>query len=199
MSDDRSHLGAEGAAAFVGMGSNVGDRLATLRAAADAMHRGFVPHTWLVGASSIYETRPVGPSSEPYLNAVVLLRTSLSPRALLGVLLELETMHGRKRSQRWGARTLDLDLLLYVPPDATESLRIDRLDLRLPHPGLPHRDFALAPLAELAPALRVHAGHLATTLLEALPAHHRTILRRLEDPLLDPTPVLPSPPNHTGG
>jgi 2-amino-4-hydroxy-6-hydroxymethyldihydropteridine diphosphokinase len=168
------------------MGSNLGDRLATLRAAADALRHGFLRETTLVAASSIYETRPVGLSSEPYLNAVVELRTSLPPRTLLAGLLELEAIHGRTRPHPAAARSLDLDLLLYVPPGATRSLRIDRLDLRLPHPELPHRDFVLAPLSELADALPLYAGHDAGALLEALPDRRRTILARLDPPLVEP-------------
>lgn len=175
------------ARAYVGMGSNLGDRLATLRAAADALRRGFVPHTWLVGTSSIYETKPIGPSEDPFLNAAVAVRTTLAPRALLDGLHALEAEHGRQRTQRWAARTLDLDLLLFVPPGADRSLRIDRIGLRVPHPALHHRDFVLAPLTELTGPLPIYAGHTATTLLEALPPSRHTLVRRLDDPLLPPT------------
>jgi 2-amino-4-hydroxy-6-hydroxymethyldihydropteridine diphosphokinase len=186
MRDDAPHPGAyEHARAHVGMGSNLGDRLATLRAAADALRKGFLPHTRLLGASSIYETRPIGSSSEPYLNAVIVLGTRLAPRTMLAGLLELEALHGRVRPHPWAARSLDLDLLLYVPPGATHSLRIDGIDLRLPHPEMPHRDFVLAPLAELDRSLPVYAGHDAGTLLDALPTAQRTILHRLDAPLLD--------------
>jgi 2-amino-4-hydroxy-6-hydroxymethyldihydropteridine diphosphokinase len=183
MGGDTSESGA--ARAYVGMGSNLGDRLTTLRAAAHALRDGFVPRTRLVGTSSIYETSPVGPSDAPYLNAVVVLRTRLSPRALLSSLQDLEAAHDRRRPYPGAARSLDLDLLLFVPFGAERSLWIDRLDLRLPHPELPHRDFVLAPLAELADGLPVHAGQNATTLLEALPASRRTILEQLDTPLLD--------------
>ena len=182
MSDDGHD--ADEAHAFVGMGSNLGDRLAILRAAADAMHRGVLPETTLLATSSIYETRPIGSSTQPYLNAAVLLRTRLPPRLLLAELLELEAVHGRRRTQPWGARTLDLDLLLYVPTGRDLSLRIDRLDLRLPHPELEHRDFALAPLAELDDTVPVYAGQPASALLEALPDRQRTILQRLDAQLL---------------
>ena len=127
--------------AYVGLGSNLGDREAMIRRAAG-----------LVGArrlSSLLETQPWGVANQPkFLNAAAEIETSLSPRQLLVHLLEVERRLGRERiGPRWGPRTIDLDLLLYG--DDT----IDQPDLVVPHPRLTEREFALRPLAELVPAL----------------------------------------------
>ena len=124
------------ARAYVGLGGNLGDRLATLRSAVRAL--GELPSTRVVAASAVYETRPVGPSTEPFLNAAVELRTRLEPEALLEALLGIEARHGRERRLRWDARTLDLDLLLYLRATATgwEPVRMRVDGLTLPHPRL---------------------------------------------------------------
>jgi 2-amino-4-hydroxy-6-hydroxymethyldihydropteridine diphosphokinase len=165
------------AAVYVGLGSNLGDRLATLRSAAELLRAGEVPGAALVRASPVFETRPLGPSTGAYLNAVVELRTVLEPAALLTALLGLEQRHGRTRRGRWEARTLDLDLLVW---DAGRgSVELDAPGLRLPHPELERRDFVLAPLAALAPGLRPRGGASVAQLLAALPAADRTILAQM--------------------
>ena len=126
--------------AYVGLGSNLGDREAAIRAAAEA-----------IGAqrlSPIVETEPWGYADQPrFLNAVAELETGLSARQLLDLLLEVERRLGRERTgPRWGPRTIDLDLLLYG--DET----VDEPGLVVPHPRLVEREFALRPLAELVPA-----------------------------------------------
>lgn len=127
--------------AFLGMGSNVGDRRRFL---ADAVE----PLAGVVAISPIYETDPVGgPPQEPYLNIVVELETSLTPRQLLGVAHRLESAAGRVRAERWGPRTLDVDILL------VGDLVVDEPDLAIPHPRMWERRFVLAPLADLAPEL----------------------------------------------
>jgi 2-amino-4-hydroxy-6-hydroxymethyldihydropteridine diphosphokinase len=166
------------ARAFVGLGSNLGNRVATLCAAARALAA--VATTTVTACSSLYETRPLGPAREPFLNAVVELETMLEPTALLAGLLAIERAHGRERRERWASRTLDLDLLLYLRGDATVELHTR--DLALPHPELCHRDFVLVPLAELAPALAVAAGHTPAALAARLAPADRTILRRLARP-----------------
>ncbi|MBK8476244.1 MAG: 2-amino-4-hydroxy-6-hydroxymethyldihydropteridine diphosphokinase [Opitutaceae bacterium] len=113
----------------------------------------------LLAESAVYETAPVGGPEQPdYLNMVVAVATLLSPDALLERCLAIETAHGRVRRERWGARTLDLDLLSYGDTERqTERLR-------LPHPRMAERAFVLVPLAEIAPELRVGdntAGRLA--------------------------------------
>ncbi|MDL2343350.1 2-amino-4-hydroxy-6-hydroxymethyldihydropteridine diphosphokinase [Deinococcus sp. MIMF12] len=131
--------------AYVALGANLGDPRATLRWAREALARlGAV-----TGASALYRTAPVGgPAGQPsYLNGVLRLETGLPPPDLLAALHRLEAQAGRERRERWEARTLDLDLLLYG-----EEVR-DTPDLTLPHPRAWDRAFVLVPLADLAPGL----------------------------------------------
>lgn len=128
--------------AFLGLGSNLGDRWQFLREAVAALPD-------VVAVSSVYETSPVGgPEGQgPYLNVVVELATDLGPRELLGVAHRLEEAAGRERKERWGPRTLDVDVLL------VDDLSVDEPDLVVPHPRMWERRFVLAPLADLAPDL----------------------------------------------
>jgi len=127
--------------AFLGLGSNLGDREAQIRRAIEAMPD-------VVAVSPWYETDPVGgPEQGPYLNAVVELDTELSPRELLELCRRLEAGAERVRAERWGPRTLDVDVLL------VGDLVVDEPDLQVPHPRLWTRRFVLAPLADLAPEL----------------------------------------------
>ena len=129
--------------AYIGVGANLGDRQATIRAAVAAL-RG------VVGVSQLRETDPVGVVDQPpFLNGAVVLETELSPRELLDALLAVEREHGRERRERWGPRTIDLDLLLYG--DET----IDEPGLTVPHPRLHERRFALEPLLDLDPELAI--------------------------------------------
>jgi len=125
--------------AFLGLGSNVGDRLGFLRGAVESLGPS------VVGVSPVYETDPVGGPVDqgPYLNIVVELRTDLAPRELLAVAQRLESGAGRVRDVRWGPRTLDVDVLLYGDE------QVDEPDLVIPHPRWAERDFVLAPLADL--------------------------------------------------
>jgi len=146
--------------AFVGLGSNLGDREAMIRAALEALAK--LPDTILTRASSLYDSEPVGETDQPrFLNAVAELETELEPRALMWNLQLIEKRLGRVRTQRWGPRTIDLDVLLI------DDLIVDEPDLKVPHPELVNRSFVLVPLVELDP-LRVHPvtgetllGHLA--------------------------------------
>ena len=133
--------------AYVSLGSNLGDREAHLAAAIEALRAR--PGIRVTSLSKIYETAPLGPPPQgPYLNAVVRLRTQLSPHQLLACLLEIEVAQGRQRSAgRWTARTLDLDLLFYG------SLVLDEPGLCVPHPQLHERAFVLVPLCDVAPRL----------------------------------------------
>ena len=132
---------------FVALGSNLGDRQAHLTAA-------LVGLPDVVAVSPVYESEPVGgPSQGPFLNAVVELDTDRPPRELLRLAHELEEKAGRTRVERFGPRTLDVDLLL------TGDLAIDEPDLVVPHPRMWQRRFVVAPLADLAPDL-VPAGAL---------------------------------------
>ena len=128
--------------AFLGLGSNLGDRWAHLRKAVVSLPD-------VVAVSPVYETSPVGgPQGQgPYLNCVVELDTDLGPRELLVVAQRLEAAAGRERGERWGPRTLDVDVLLVGDLTVTEP------DLVVPHPRMWERRFVLAPLADLAPDL----------------------------------------------
>jgi 2-amino-4-hydroxy-6-hydroxymethyldihydropteridine diphosphokinase len=132
--------------AFIGLGSNLGEREAQLRAALDAIAQ--LPTTQLVKVSSLYDTEAVGETDQPnFLNAVAQVDTELTARQLLWNLLLIERRLGRLRTRRWGPRTIDLDLLLYG------SLVVDEPDLKVPHPELTRRAFVLVPLVELDPML----------------------------------------------
>ncbi|WEK49558.1 MAG: 2-amino-4-hydroxy-6-hydroxymethyldihydropteridine diphosphokinase [Candidatus Kaistia colombiensis] len=137
--------------AYLGLGSNLGDREAMLRAAISALAA--TPGVRVTAVSSLYETPPWGPVPQgPYLNACIALDTTLSARDVLDLGLRIERDHGRERAIRWGPRTLDIDLLLYG--DAT----IDEEGLIVPHPRMTERAFVLVPLAEIAPELNVAGG-----------------------------------------
>ncbi len=150
--------------AYVGVGTNLGDRWAQLAFAARALRA--EPQVALVRASRVYDTAPIGPPQPRYLNAVLELETGLAPHALLAALQRIEAAGGRTRAgPRWSARTLDLDVLL-----AGDQV-IRTPDLVVPHPGLVHRRFVLAPLAELAPDLAVPGtGCTVAQLLARAPA-----------------------------
>lgn len=129
--------------ASVGLGSNLDDPIAQIRRACAALAN--LPESRLLATSSLYRTPPMGPPDQPdYVNAAALLETRLAPLALLDALQAIEAAQGRVRAERWGPRTLDLDLLLYG------EARIETPRLTVPHPGLPERDFVLVPLREVA-------------------------------------------------
>lgn len=153
--------------ACVGLGANLGDAAATVRAAQQAL--GELPGTRLVAASRLYRTPAWGKTEQPdFINAAALLETSLPARELLDGLLEIERRFGRTRaadgSDRWGARTLDLDLLLYG------AQVIDEPGLHVPHPHLYERAFALVPLLEVAPLAVIPGRGLACELPAAMAA-----------------------------
>ncbi|HUR49410.1 MAG TPA: 2-amino-4-hydroxy-6-hydroxymethyldihydropteridine diphosphokinase [Acidimicrobiales bacterium] len=126
---------------YLGLGSNLGDREANLRRAVASLPD-------LAGVSPVYESSPVGgPPQDDYLNAVAALDTDLSPRELLELARRLEEEAGRVRTVHWGPRTLDIDVLL------AGDLVVNEPDLTVPHPRWRERDFVLAPLADLDPAL----------------------------------------------
>ncbi len=171
--------------AFVALGGNLGDRLGTLRSAVRMLAQDNPADTRMTAVSSAYETRPIGPSSEPFLNAVVELRTYCTPRVLLDRLLAIEARHGRERRRRWDARTLDLDLLVVLRRQGEGWVSVDVVEqgLRVPHPQLWQRDFVLVPLAELlGPGQRVDGQEVALG-LEAIGEGERTVLRRLDEGL----------------
>ena len=129
---------------YIGLGSNLDDPQAQLKKATVAL--GTIPSSSVVKTSSFYKSKPVGPQDQPdYINAVVELATGLSAPVLLDYLQGIENEHGRQREQRWGARTLDLDILLF----GEEVIHDDRLVV--PHVEMHKRGFVLFPLEEIAP------------------------------------------------
>lgn len=129
--------------AAIALGSNLGNSLDTLQAALETLDN--TPHIRLLSHSSWYQTAPVGPPQPDYINACALLDVALNPQQLLAALLQIEVKFGRVRREKWGPRTLDLDLLLY------DDLILETPELVLPHPHMTERAFVLVPLAEIAP------------------------------------------------
>lgn len=127
---------------YIALGSNLGDRNAHLQAAREKLAR--LPDSALVAASSIEETAPLGGMQQPpYLNQMILLETSLEPRVLLAALQDIERSEGRTRTERWGPRTLDLDIVRFGRRHVREP------GLIIPHPELANRDFWRRELAEI--------------------------------------------------
>jgi 2-amino-4-hydroxy-6-hydroxymethyldihydropteridine diphosphokinase len=130
--------------AFVGLGANLGERELQIRRAVDELLK--IPRSMLIRVSSLYDTDPVGEVVQPpFLNAVAWLETELAPRELLWNLLLIEQRMGRVRAQKWGPRTIDLDLLFHG------ATVLEEPDLTVPHPEAHRRAFVLAPLAEIDP------------------------------------------------
>lgn len=127
--------------AFLGIGSNLGDRLARLQGAVDGLAA--AEGVEVVAVSAVFETDPVGPEQPDYLNAVVVVDTTLQPRALVGVGQRLEAAADRVRNERWGPRTLDVDIVFFGDEQVNEP------NLEIPHPRWRERDFVLASLADL--------------------------------------------------
>ena len=150
--------------AWIGLGSNQDGPARQVATALDELDA--VPGIRVLRRSRLYRTPPWGPIADQpdYANAVAELEASLGPRDLLAALQGLEDAHGRVRRERWGPRTLDLDLLLY------DDLTMDTDDLTLPHPRLAGRAFVLVPLAELAPGLRVPGAGAVADLLARVDA-----------------------------
>ena len=150
------------AVAYVGIGSNLAEPLQQVQRAVAALEK--LPSVDLLAVSPWYGSHPVGgPADQPdYINGVACLKTSLQPHALLDALQAIEHQQQRVRRERWGARTLDLDLLLYD----NECVHDDRLTL--PHPCLHERAFVLVPLADIAPQLTLPNGCRVASLLPAL-------------------------------
>jgi 2-amino-4-hydroxy-6-hydroxymethyldihydropteridine diphosphokinase len=149
---------------YVGLGSNLDNPEHHVRMALDALAR--IPNTRLVRHSSFYRSAPMGPSDQPdYINAVAALETTLSALDMMAELQSIERQHGRVRgANKWGPRTLDLDLLLYGDE------RIAKATLTVPHPGITERPFVLYPLSEIAPTIDVPGYGPLEGLLRACPA-----------------------------
>jgi len=149
--------------AYIAMGSNLSNPSQQLQLALDALSS--LPRCRIEKTSSHYRSEALGPGEQPdYLNAVVKLQTSLAPAQLLDALQTIENNQGRVRNQHWGARTLDLDILLYGQD------KIDTQRLQVPHPRMNQRNFVLYPLAEIASdKLILPCGGVLGSLLEKCP------------------------------
>jgi len=147
--------------AYVGLGANLGERERTLRRALELLDA--VAGVEVAAVSELRETEPVGVHDQPrFLNGVARVETTLGPRELLDALLLVERALGRVRRERWGPRTVDLDLLVYG------DLVVDEPGLTVPHPRLHERRFVLEPLAELAPGLEIPGRGPVPDLLAAV-------------------------------
>lgn len=147
---------------YIGMGSNLAEPSEQLRSAVQALAQ--LPDTQLTGVSAFYQSDSLLPGQPRYTNAVAALDSRLAPLDLLDALQAIETGQGRERLERWGPRTLDLDILLFG------DRLIDEPRLKVPHYHMHARAFVLYPLAELAPAdLRLSDGRLLKDLLAACP------------------------------
>ena len=147
--------------AYIGLGANLGHPEAALRRAVHALRQ--LPCSRVSGISQYYRSAPLGPPDQPdYWNAALRLETRLTPHALLTSLHDIENQNGRLRAQRWGARTLDLDLLLYGNDIIQTS------SLIVPHPELKNRNFVVIPLLDIDPGLTLPDG----AALASLPAAH---------------------------
>lgn len=157
---------------YIGLGSNLAEPRQQLEAALAALGR--LPQTTLSAISSLYASDPLGPPDQPrYINAVAALDTELAPLQLLDALQHIEQEQGRvRKAERWGPRTLDLDILLFGTRQISEPR------LTVPHYHMHARAFVLYPLAELAPGLRLPDGRELAQLLAACP---RAGLERLSD------------------
>jgi 2-amino-4-hydroxy-6-hydroxymethyldihydropteridine diphosphokinase len=155
--------------AYIALGSNLDDPAEQLRRAVASID------TWnettIDRASHMYRSKAVGPGEQPdYLNAVVSITTTLAPAQLLKKLQAQENTQGRKRQERWGARTLDLDILLY------DQQKIDSETLKLPHPRMKERNFVLYPLAEIAnQKMQLPCGTILGNLLSQCPRADLTL------------------------
>ena len=133
----------KGQTSAIALGSNLGDSRAILEEAISILAA--TPGITLLAKSSWYQTLAVGPPQPDYINGCALVQVAFSPQVLLETLLAIEAQKGRIRTERWGARSLDLDLLLY------DDLILDTPTLTIPHPRMRERAFVLVPLAEIAP------------------------------------------------
>jgi 2-amino-4-hydroxy-6-hydroxymethyldihydropteridine diphosphokinase len=162
--------------AVLSLGANLGDRAGALRAALVALE-----DAGLVARSTLYETPPWGPVEQPpYLNAVAVVRGDREAAGWLALAHELEQAAGRTREVRWGARTLDVDVVTVTGDDGTPVLSDDP-DLTLPHPRAHERAFVLVPWLTLEPSAVLPGRGKVTDLVAALPAEDVAAVQRWED------------------
>ena len=157
--------------AYIGIGSNLGDRKANILEAADRVAK--LPSTRIVRASSLYESEPLGDAKTWFVNSVIELETDFPPDELLKRTKAIEKAMGRKRvkGKRWGSRVIDLDILL------CDQEIVDTRSLKIPHPEMHKRRFVLLPLAELAPhVVHPHLGQSVSALLATVRDQKRVTL-----------------------
>ena len=148
---------------YIGLGSNIGLPEKQIQAACDSL--AVLPDSTLIKCSSLYQSQPMGPQDQPdYVNAVALIETALSPEALLQQTQLIENQQGRiRKANRWGPRTLDLDMLLFG------QQQIDNEHLTVPHSGMKQREFVLYPLFEITPDLIFPCGEKLSDLILICP------------------------------
>lgn len=154
---------------YVAIGSNLREPLQQVNAALAALDA--LPHTHVIQCSPFYRTKPLGPQDQPdYLNAVVALETQLSPEALLAQTQHIELMQGRERkAERWGPRTLDLDILLFG------QMTVNTPTLTIPHYDMKNREFMLYPLFDIAPDCVLPDGTVLAQHLKQIPINGMTL------------------------
>lgn len=155
---------------YIAIGSNLGDPIRKAHDAIAALK--LLPNSRFVAASSLYTSKPMGPADQPdYVNAVACIDTELHPLDLLDHTQRIELEFGRERKkERWGPRTLDLDILLYG------DIQIENERLTVPHYGMKVREFVLYPLAEIAPDLQLPDGTAVAELVAATDRNGLTII-----------------------
>lgn len=158
---------------FIGIGSNLGDPIAQAKQAIAALEA--ICETQLVSVSSLYASKPMGPTDQPdYVNAVAKIETTLEPLALLDALQHIEQHQGRvRKAERWGPRTLDLDILLI------DDLTIEHSRLTVPHYGMREREFVLYPLAEITSQLTLPDGTALEQLIKHCPRNGLEIVENV--------------------
>ena len=163
MLNDASSRYREPVDSYIGIGSNLRDPL--FQVTQGIKELGKISDSAFIAHSSFYRSPPMGLKCQPaYINAVARLRTQLGPQQLLDELQRIEYAHGRIRThQRWGPRTLDLDVLLYG------DWQLDDSRLTVPHPGIPHRAFVLYPLHEINPDLNIPGHGFISDMIESCP------------------------------
>ncbi len=156
---------------YIGLGANLAEPMLQLQRAVLALQN--IQATQLLAVSSFYGSKPMGPQDQPdYVNAVAAVQTSLTAEQLLDALQKIELEQGRQRKdERWGARTLDLDILLFG------DLELSTERLTLPHYGMKTREFVLYPLFEITPDLQLPDGSCLSDLLQLVPRNGLTILQ----------------------
>lgn len=153
---------------FIGLGSNLENPVNQVRSAIEEIAD--IPSVSLLAQSALYETKAIGPKQPDYINAVVHIKTTLTPQDLFAALKAIEIAHHRLREVKWGPRTLDCDILLYG------SQRVQTSELHIPHPEMLNRGFVMIPLMEIAPDLSLPDG---TKIQNAVNFFHAQDVRKL--------------------